>query len=171
MRKRDQTHSYWYIPSAPRENYSLPVMESTGMMKMATGDDIPLPQGARIAPRLVIGGYRGLQRRNSRSRFLSEGFYIYRNFWRREQVSGGPRVNHKDGRRALQPYGWLGTLLAQIFCFGGFFWSIKKCRKFLGQLDSVWYSFSKNSKTRKKQKLAQRSRLIAYKCIQNIQDW
>ena len=26
---------------------------------------------------------------------------------------------------AIQPYGWLGTLLAQLFCFGGFFWSIK----------------------------------------------
>ena len=34
---RDQIHRYWYIPSAPRENYSLLVMESTGMMKMATG--------------------------------------------------------------------------------------------------------------------------------------
>ena len=35
-RERDQTHSYWYIPSAPRVNYSLLVMESAGMMKMAT---------------------------------------------------------------------------------------------------------------------------------------
>ena len=41
-RERDQTHSYWYIPSAPRVNYSLLVMESAGMMKMATGDDSPL---------------------------------------------------------------------------------------------------------------------------------
>ena len=40
-RERDQTHSYWYIPSAPRENYSLLVMESTGMMKMATGEGSP----------------------------------------------------------------------------------------------------------------------------------
>ena len=38
-RERDQTHSCWYIPSAPRVNYSLLVMESTGMMKMATGED------------------------------------------------------------------------------------------------------------------------------------
>ena len=45
-RERDQTHSYWYIPSAPRENYSLLVMESTGMMKMATGEGFPLRQGA-----------------------------------------------------------------------------------------------------------------------------
>ena len=46
MRERDQTHSYWYIPSAPRENYSLLVMESTGMKKMATGEGFPLWQGA-----------------------------------------------------------------------------------------------------------------------------
>ena len=47
MRERDQTHSYWYIPSAPRENYSLLIMESIGMMKMATGEGSPLRQGAR----------------------------------------------------------------------------------------------------------------------------
>ena len=41
--ERDQTHSYWYIPSAPRVNYSLLVMESTGMMKIATGEDSPPP--------------------------------------------------------------------------------------------------------------------------------
>ena len=45
-RGRDQTHSYWYIPSAPRENYSLLIMESTGMMKMATREGFPLRQGA-----------------------------------------------------------------------------------------------------------------------------
>ena len=45
-RERDQTHSYWYIPSAPRVNYSLLVMESARMMKMATGDGSPLRQGA-----------------------------------------------------------------------------------------------------------------------------
>ena len=39
--ERDQTHSYWYIPSAPRVNYSLLVMESAGMMKMATGEGSP----------------------------------------------------------------------------------------------------------------------------------
>ena len=41
-RERDQTHSYWYKPSAPRVNYSLLVMESAGMMKMATGDGFTL---------------------------------------------------------------------------------------------------------------------------------
>ena len=52
-RERDQTHSYWYIPSAPRENYSLLVMESTGMMKMATGEGSLLRQGAGTGSRLV----------------------------------------------------------------------------------------------------------------------
>ena len=59
-RERDQTHSYWYIPSAPRENYSLLVMESTGMMKMATSEGSPLRQGAGTGPRLTFGGYGGV---------------------------------------------------------------------------------------------------------------
>ena len=46
MRERDEKHSYWYIPSAPRVNYSLLVMDSAGMMKMASGDGIPLREGA-----------------------------------------------------------------------------------------------------------------------------
>ena len=41
-RERDQTHSYWYIPSAPRVDYSLLIMVAVGMMKMAFGDDFPL---------------------------------------------------------------------------------------------------------------------------------
>ena len=64
-RERDQTHSYWYILSAPRVNYSLLVMESAGMMKMATGEGFPLRQGAETGSREVFGGYRGLRRRNS----------------------------------------------------------------------------------------------------------
>ena len=40
-REIDQTHNYWYIPSAPRVNYSLLVMESAGMMKMANGERFP----------------------------------------------------------------------------------------------------------------------------------
>ena len=41
-RERDQTHSYWHIPSVPRENYSLLITESAGMMKMAIGEGFPL---------------------------------------------------------------------------------------------------------------------------------
>ena len=38
-------HSYWYIPSAPRESYSLIVMGGTGVVKMATGEGFPVRQG------------------------------------------------------------------------------------------------------------------------------
>ena len=37
----------YHIPSAPRVNYSLLVMESVGMMKMATGEGSPPPTGCR----------------------------------------------------------------------------------------------------------------------------
>jgi hypothetical protein len=77
MRERDTTHSYWYIPSAPRENYSLLVMETSRMMKMASGDDSPLRQIAGKGSRLVSGGYRGLQRRNFLSRVTPKGFGIF----------------------------------------------------------------------------------------------
>ena len=69
-RERDETHSYWYIPSAPRVNFSLLVMETAGMMKMASGDGLPLRQGAGTGSRLGFRGYRGLRRRNFRSRVL-----------------------------------------------------------------------------------------------------
>ena len=49
-RERDQTHSYWYITSAPRMNYSLLVMESAGMMKMATGEGSPSGRVPERAP-------------------------------------------------------------------------------------------------------------------------
>ena len=73
-RERDHTHSYWYIPSAPRVNYSLLVMESTGMMKMATGEGLPPPEGCQNGSRLVFGGYGGFWRRNSRSIVLTDVF-------------------------------------------------------------------------------------------------
>src|SRR6266566_6900679 len=69
--EREQTHSYWYKPLVPRVNYSLLVMETAGMMKMASGDGFPLWQGAGTGSRLVFRGSGGLQRRNSRSRFVS----------------------------------------------------------------------------------------------------
>ena len=76
-RERDQTHSYWYIPSAPRVNYSLLVMESAGMMKMAAEEGFPPPAGCRNGSRLVFGGYGGFWWRNSRSILLSIVFRVY----------------------------------------------------------------------------------------------
>ena len=43
-RERDQTHNYWCIPSALRVNYSLLIIESAEMMKMATEEGFP-PSG------------------------------------------------------------------------------------------------------------------------------
>src|SRR3954463_12965998 len=80
-RERDQTHSYWYIPSAPRVNYSLLVMESAGMMKMAIDEGSPLRHGAGTGSREVFGGYRGLRRRNSQSILCSGSFRVRRYIW------------------------------------------------------------------------------------------
>ena len=82
-RERDQTHSYWYIPSAPRVNYSLLVMEIVGMMKMAAGEGSPSgrvpeqgPDWFLVATEACSGGtpdlwcswmfsgYMGIYRRN-----------------------------------------------------------------------------------------------------------
>ena len=58
------------------------------------------------------------------------------------------------------PRGRPGTLLAQLFYTGVFFWSVKNHQKLARQLDSVWYSFSAKLKNKEKQKLALGSRLI-----------
>src|SRR4051812_30338753 len=79
--------------------YSLLVMESAGMMKMATGEGSPLRQGAGTGSRLGFGGYRGLQRRNSRSNMFPDGFRVYGYICGRN-MSGEPQGAHKDGGRA-----------------------------------------------------------------------
>ena len=72
-RERDQTHNYWYIPSAPRVNYSLLVMDSAGMMKMASGDGIPPLAGCR---KRVPIGFSWLWR------FAAAELPIYLLFWK-----------------------------------------------------------------------------------------
>ena len=81
-RETDQTHSYWYIPLAPRVNYSLLVMETAGMMKMASDDDFPLRQGAGTGLQISFLRYRGLRWQNNSSRLNFGGFWIYMIFWR-----------------------------------------------------------------------------------------
>ena len=51
---------------------------------------------------------------------------------------------------APHPRGRLGTLVAQLFYSGGFFWSIKKYQKLARQLDSIWRSFSVKLKNEEK---------------------
>ena len=71
-------------------------------------------------------------------------------------TSGGLRVVHEiggraqGGGRAPHPCGQPGTLLAQLFYSGVFFWSIKNRQKLARQLDSVWYSFSVKLKNKGK---------------------
>jgi hypothetical protein len=63
-----------YIPLASRVNYSLLVMETAGMMKMASGDDFPLRQGAGKGLQMGSPWYRGLRRRKNSSRLTFGGF-------------------------------------------------------------------------------------------------
>ena len=96
-REREQTYSYWYIPSAPRVNYSLLVMESAGMMKMATGEGSAPPAGCRNRAPI---GFWWLQRLAAVELLIwlfREGFSIYRNFWHRFHVRGGLRAVHEIG--------------------------------------------------------------------------
>jgi hypothetical protein len=79
----------YHIPSAPRVNYSLLIMETAGMMKMASGDDFPLRQGAGIGLQMVFRGYRELRRRSPKSRVISGGFSIYMIFQRWNHVKMG----------------------------------------------------------------------------------
>ena len=165
-RARDQTHSYWYIPSAPRVNYSLLVMESVGMLKMVTGDGSPLRQGAGTRPRLVFGGYKGLRRRNSRSRLFSGGFSIYRIFWRRSHVRGVSGLSTRQGptpRGVGAPptlVGSPGLSWPNSFTPGASFGPEKIIKNWHINWTSFGFPFLQNSKTRRKQKLALGSRLI-----------
>ena len=96
-RERDQTHSYWYIPSALRENYSLHVMESTGMMKMATGEGFPPPVGCRNRSRLVFSCYGGFWRWNSRSIVLLKVFRVYGYIWEEEVRQWTSELSTRQG--------------------------------------------------------------------------
>ena len=87
-RERDQTHSYWYIPSASRENYSLLVMESAGMMKMATGEGSPSGKVPERAPERFFVATEACGGGTPDLGYVSGGFCIYRRVWRREQVRG-----------------------------------------------------------------------------------
>jgi hypothetical protein len=104
-RERDETHSYWYIPLTSRVDYSLLVMVAAGMMKMASGDDSPLRQGARTGSRLVFGGYRGVRRRSPSSRLTFGGFWIYVNFQRWNHAKGGLRgpTQHQGAPQGGRP--------------------------------------------------------------------
>ena len=82
-------------------------MDSVGMMKMATGDGIPLRQGTGTGSREVFGGYRGLRRWNSRSIFCSGSFRVRRYIWvkgvRRWSTEGPMRQGGAPCRGGASP--------------------------------------------------------------------
>ena len=81
-------------------NYSLLVMESAEMMKMATGEGSPLRQGAGTGSRLVFGGYRGLRRRNSLSILFPDRFRVYGYTYRRKKYDRGAMRGPRGWGRA-----------------------------------------------------------------------
>ena len=147
-----------YIPSAPRVNYSLLVMESAGMRKMATGEGSPLRQGAGTGSRLVFGGYRGLRRRNSRSIFYSGSFRVRRYIWVkrvRRWSYGGPT------RQGGAPWGWArplprGSLVSFLTCTpslpGCFLSKNNFSRRFHSVSTAFDIPFLRNTETREKNK-------------------
>ena len=141
-RERNQTHSYWYIPSAPRENYSLLVMESTGMMKMATGEGFPLRQGAgtsldwlSVATEASGGGTPDI--------LCSRMFLGYMVIYRRKKYARGP-TRGPCGWRArprgvgAPPTSWPPRSFPYVDSKSPGLVSFKnKFREVSGQLDSV----------------------------------
>ena len=73
------------------------------MIKMATGEGLPPLAGCRNGSRLVFSGYGGFWRRNSRSRFLSGSFGLYKRCCSREQGRVSPGCPRGRGAR---PGGW-----------------------------------------------------------------
>jgi hypothetical protein len=148
-RERDETHSYWYIPLTSRVDYSLLVMVAAGMMKMASGDDSPLRQGARTGSRLVFGGYRGVRRRSPSSRLSIGGFYIYVNFQRWNHAKGGSGGPHSIRARprggALVLCGHPGHLLVLPRSFLGLFPYIKNRQKVSLHLENFYFCTKNNT--------------------------
>ena len=112
--------------------------------------DPPLRQGAGIGSRLVFGGYRGLRRRNSRSRFCSGGFGIYRKCWHRGQVKGAHKATTRKGG-APSTLVVASGLFSEIFSFQYFLYFLKI---FFVDFQVNWTPFDihflRSSKTRKK---------------------
>ena len=127
---------------------------------------IPPSDRVPTGGRLVFGGYSGLRRRNSRSRFLFGGFCIYRNFWRRSHIRGGS-PSCPRGRGPRPGGGRAPTLVGSP----GLSWSNSDTplassgpkisfMKFQVNWTPFDFPFMRYSKTRKKQKLALGSMLI-----------
>ena len=140
--------------------------KGNGVEVEALRDRIPLRQDARKGPQMGSHGYRRLRRWKSVFLDASGGLGIYVNIQEAELGQGGSRVAHKVG---AHPTPWARPpplclhrgssdlhsksprcLLVQE----------KSSRKFYSVWTPFGIPFLRNSKTRKKQKLALGSRLI-----------
>ena len=112
------------MPSAPRVNYSLLIMETAGMMNMATGEGSPsgrvpgrAPERFLVATEACGGGTSDL------------GFFLEVSIFIRIFGVGNKSRRCPRGPQALRvrplACGLLETLLVHLRCFGGLFWSIK----------------------------------------------
>ena len=136
-------------------NYSLLVMESVGMMNMATGDGSPSsrvpkqgPDWFLVATEACGGGTPDL------FCFLEVSLFI--GFFGVGLTSGGSpgcprgRGPRPGGGCAPHPRGQPGTLLVQLRYSVGFFWSKNKFVKFQVNWTPFDFPFLRYSKTRKK---------------------
>ena len=117
-------------------DYSLLIVVAAGMMKMATGDDSPLRQGAgmgldwfSVATEPCGGGTPDLG-------YVLEVWGYIRGVGIGNKTGGSTRWPRGRGR-ALHPRGGLVTVLVHLRYSVGFFWSKNNLREFSGQLDSI----------------------------------
>ena len=130
------------MPSASRENYSLLVMESTGMMKMATGEGFPLRQGAEtgldwlsVATEASGDGTPDL--------LCSPIVLGYMEIYRRKKYVRGARGAHKGGGRAQG--GWARPCLVPSLLLPlrtpQVFWIASVPKITLPRFHSIWTPF------------------------------
>ena len=119
------------------------------MMKMATGEGSPSdrvpeqgPDWFLVATEACGGGTPDL------GYVLWVSVYI-RGFGIGNKSGGSLRRPRGRGARPY-PCGQPGTLLVHLRCSVGFFCSKNKLRRFSGQLDSVWFSFSAKLENKEK---------------------
>ena len=109
----------YHIPSAPRVNYSLLVMESAGMMKMATGEGSPFGRVPEKGPDLFLvaaeacgGGTPDL--------LCSSMFLGYMDIYRRKKSARGATRSPRGwracpGGRARLPASWLPRSFPDVY--------------------------------------------------------
>ena len=120
-------------------------MESAGMMK-AIGEGYPSGRVPERALERFLVATEACSGKTPDQGFLL-GVSVFIGIFGVDLTLGGSPSRPRDRAhaqgvgRAPHPRGQPGTLLAQLFYSGGFFWSIKNHKKLARQLDSVWYSF------------------------------